>query len=291
MNCLLAVDIGNSALKIGRFPSVGGSELDVPQRVWEFHYEGFWPKRAVEGTAGTEEAPALNVGQELWNAFEHTLPDSPVQWVVASVQRERERALSNWIRRHRPADSYRLLTYRDVPLRIEVRVPERVGLDRLATSVAANWLRPARRPAIVVDAGTALKVHAVSSEGAFLGGSIFPGYRLAGKALAVQADLLPEVGVSSRDLPPSPIGRDTESAIRSGLFWGFSGAARELVTRIAAELAETPMVFVSGGDAQGLVPVLGPQAEFVPEMCLRGIARIAASLQDGATGMGNEALP
>jgi type III pantothenate kinase len=207
------------------------------------------------------------------------------------VHRERERALSIWIQSHRPDDAYRLLTYRDVPLRMEVRAPERVGLDRLATSVAANQLRPALRPAIVVDAGTALKVHAVSQQGAFLGGSIFPGYRLAGKALAIQTDLLPEVGVSSRDLPPSPIGKDTESAIRSGLFWGFAGAAKELVARVAAELADEPVIFVSGGDALGLVTVLGPQAQFVSEMCLRGIARIAAALPGGPAGAVGEAVP
>jgi type III pantothenate kinase len=272
-------------MKFGQFPADPGPHVPQPTQVWEIRYRSDEPL-LPHGSAASNSAAGNG-----WTNFVQSLDAVQRTWVVASVHRGRELELARWVKEHRPRDGYQLLSYRDIPLVLDVRFPERVGLDRLATSVVANHLRVDGRPAIVVDAGTALKVHAVSAQGAFMGGAIFPGYRLAGRALAVQTDLLPEVGVSSQDHAPPAIGRDTESAIRSGLFWGFAGAAREIVARLSDELKQQPLIFVTGGDARGLVLSLGPQARFVPDMCLSGIAMIARSLSTAATTSGHETLP
>ena len=204
------------------------------------------------------------------------LPVEPARWFVSSVHRATERLLADWVRTHRPADHYRVLTPADVTLRIAVEFPERVGFDRLATAVAANALRAPDRAAIVVDVGTALKVHVVSAAGEFLGGAIAPGLHMSAKALQGETDLLPHVPVTLGDSPPPILGPNTAAAIRSGLYWGTIGAARELLARAIAEQSPTPDIFVTGGDAHVLAPLLDPNARVVNHLCLAGIAIVAA---------------
>ena len=211
----------------------------------------------------------------------HRLPqklDSSSPWFVSSVNRPAERALAEWVGRNRPADSYRLLDYRDVPLRIEVDFPERVGFDRLATAVAAFRLRKGAGPVIVVDVGTALKVHAVSADGAFLGGTIAPGLKLSARALAHETDLLPLVPVTTNTQRPPVLGKNTEAAIHSGLYWGIVGAVRETISRMRQELSADPEIFITGGDARGVAGELGVPATYLADLCLTGIAAIAQEL-------------
>lgn len=274
MNRMMAIDIGNSAVKLGQINWENPATLPSVDPIWELRPCS--PGGPISFDADNGEFQRLL----------RTISADQVTWIVSSVHRDRERQLSSWLREHRPRDLYHRLTYRDIPLAFDVNYPERVGLDRLASAVTADRLRPAGIPAIVVDAGTALKVHAVTARGSFVGGAIFPGYRLAAQSLAAQTDLLPEIGVSSKDQAPAALGRDTEGAIRSGLYWGFAGAAKELVHRVASEIEGEPVVFVSGGDAQGLADTFGKSARFVPEMCLLGVALLSPRAKKSATVIG-----
>jgi type III pantothenate kinase len=156
-----------------------------------------------------------------------------------------------------------------------------VGLDRLAAAVAANRLRSPGRSAIVIDAGTAVTVDLVGATGAFQGGVILPGFQMAARALADDTDLLPMVPFSTNGEPPSVVGKTTEAAIRSGLFWGCVGAVRGLVDRMARQTGSEPELFVTGGDAESLTVHLGPAAQFVPNLVVIGIALAARATRCG----------
>ncbi len=247
---LIAVDIGNSSTKLGWFGDwpKGDSALPVPKQVWD------------GATA-----------QPLAQAIADQLPAGPVRWRVASVHREGQQQLSEWALLHRPRDDFKILTHRDLPLRVRVEFPDRVGLDRLAAAVAANAIREGK-PAIVVDAGTAITVDLVSVDGAFEGGVILPGFRLTAEALAAGTNQLPLATFTGQDQPPPVVGKHTEGAIRSGLFWGAVGAVREVIERMSAGLSEQPHVFVTGGDLRHLAPLVSSHSQFVPNMVLSGIA-------------------
>ena len=60
--------------------------------------------------------------------------------------------------------------------------------------------------------------------------------------------VLPMVAVDGGELPP-PIGRNTEAAIRSGVYYGLAGAVKELVSQMQAKLGGVAEVFVGGGGA------------------------------------------
>jgi type III pantothenate kinase len=269
---LIAVDIGNSSTKLGWFRDWRGTDgkLPVPERVWD--------------CATAQQLPGEIVGN---------LPPEPAMWRVASVQREGQRQLSEWALLNRPRDDFKILTYRDLPLEVRVEFPDRVGLDRLAAAVAARFLalscgqrglatewRPTL-PAIVVDAGTAITVDLVSADGAFEGGVILPGFRLTAQALATGTNQLPLATFTGQDQPPPVVGKNTEGAIRSGLFWGAVGAVREVIERMSAGLSQPPHVFVTGGDLRHLASLVSPHSQFVPNMVLSGIA-IATRGERGA---------
>jgi type III pantothenate kinase len=191
------------------------------------------------------------------------------------VHREGTRVLQAWLQQSRPGDEVRLLTHHDLPIATRVEFPDRVGLDRLAAAVAANVLRTAEAPAIVIDAGSAITVDLVAADGAFEGGVILPGFQMSAQALS-SADLLP-VARFSPDEIPAVIGKSTEAAIRSGLFWGAVGAVREIIQRMSAELDREPEIFVTGGALRRLAEHLDDEASFVPNMVLSGIAIAARS--------------
>src|SRR5262249_59123408 len=101
-------------------------------------------------------------------------------------------------------------------------------------------------PVIVVDLGTATTVDVVGADGAFLGGAILPGIELGARALASGTAQLPAIDVAGL---PLAIGRDTPSAIASGLVFGHLGAVRELVARMRADTLGNAHVVITGGGA------------------------------------------
>lgn len=246
---LIAVDIGNSTTKLGWFSWPLDSGFPQPQQTADYP---------------TDQTPP--------DAIVQRLAAEPLVWEIASVHRDGSRRLKAWIDAHRPHDDVRLLSYSDLPLAVEVEFPERVGLDRLAAAVAVNLLRTPDRAAIVVDAGTAITVDLVSAAGAFQGGAILPGFRMQAEALFGGADQLPYTLLEPTADPPAALGKNTEQAIRSGLFWGAVGAVRELLGELTKQCSDPPQVFVTGGDLRKLAAALGPTAEFVPNMVLAGVA-------------------
>jgi type III pantothenate kinase len=164
----------------------------------------------------------------------------------------------------------------DLPLRVNVEHPDRVGIDRLLDAVAANVIRAPDKPVVVVDAGTATTVNFISSEGAFEGGAILPGIELGARALHQYTALLPLIDVPSLLLNPvESLGRNTPAAISSGLWFGHIGAVRELVTRLSDSPNRPPLLLVTGGNGRWLAPALGSHVRFEPDLALHGLAFVA----------------
>jgi type III pantothenate kinase len=245
---LIAVDIGNSSTKLGWQFEQPGSGLPMPRQTASF--------------ATGQQPPVDGIAR---------LPAENCRWEIVSVHREGTRLCCDWIEAQRPHDKARVLAHSDLPISTRVNAPERVGMDRLAAAVAANALRTSLTPAIVVDAGSAITVDLIGSDGAFQGGVILPGFRMSAEAL-YRADLLPLAQLQPNDQPPPIVGTDTEGAIKSGLFWGAVGAVREVIDRMRLKLDRPPQIFVTGGDLRRLAEQLPTPATFVPNMVLSGIA-------------------
>lgn len=267
---LLAIDAGNTRIKCGLF-RVGP---DASQTLPECCSERAFP-------TGAAVTPA-----------EIGVTDSETQAIITgSNPSEVERIISEWPATHpRPL---RLPDRNALPLTIDVDYPEKVGIDRLLNAIAANRIRPANEPAILIDSGTATTIDYVNAEGAFCGGAILPGFDLCAKALHEYTALLPLIPMHellARQSLPDEIGRNTEAAITSGLYWGHVGAVNGLLRRqlhiAGRELEESgqpvtatggALVLLTGGAASLLKPHLPSIVRYEPHLSLQGLALVAAA--------------
>ncbi len=138
--------------------------------------------------------------------------------------------------------------------------PEQVGADRVVNAVAAFELYGG--PVIVVDFGTAITFDYISKNGEFKGGAIAPGISTSIEALSERASMLPMVEVKR---PANVVGTNTEEAIRSGVYWGFTGLVDGIIERMKAEVGSGPKVVATGGAAH-LVASASSSIEEVDEL-------------------------
>jgi type III pantothenate kinase len=164
-------------------------------------------------------------------------------WAIAGVHPERRDALGDWLRQS-GANVRVIDDYRELPLHVDVAVPEKVGIDRLLNGVGALARGPRGKPIVIIDAGTAVTVDLVDESRKFRGGAIFPGLDLMAKSLHQNTARLPYVdGFDPHDMP----GRNTEAAIRAGVFHAICGGIDRLVDEM--RLAN-PVVLLAGGSTE-----------------------------------------
>lgn len=265
---MVAVDIGNSGIKLGTFKletvtnRARGELLPEPESTLHL---------SIENKTGDFETRALAHWCEA-----HTAPRTC--WRIASVNRRAcehfVSTIAEWAEGSSGNWPILRITHRDITIPIRVDEPDRVGIDRLLAALAANRLQSPDRAAIIVDLGTAITVDLLEADGAFAGGAILPGIATSARALDEQTDALPRVAMEFLDKPPAPLGKSTVPAIESGIYWGAIGSIRELIAQLSAPLAAPPDVFVTGGASANVVDLLAKQypVRHVPHLVLSGIA-------------------
>jgi type III pantothenate kinase len=130
-------------------------------------------------------------------------------------------------------------------VRIQMENPREVGPDRVVNAAAAHRLYGG--PLIVIDMGTATTFDAVSKEGDYLGGAIAPGISIAAEALFQRTAMLPRVELVR---PQRAIGKNTGTAMQSGILFGYSGLIEGVVSRIKHEMGGIVKVVATGGMAE-----------------------------------------
>ncbi|MBA4143536.1 MAG: type III pantothenate kinase [Nitrosospira sp.] len=146
--------------------------------------------------------------------------------------------------------------------------PEQLGCDRWAALIAAWQLE--RQGCLVVDAGTAMTVDALSDTGEFLGGIITPGIDVMQKILIGNVTF-PEPGEGRfRAYPDS-----TADALYSGALHASAGAVQRMVAVLSNTLGHVPVCILSGGAAKQLQPQLNLNAKVIENLVLEGLLAIA----------------
>ncbi len=243
----LLVDLGNSRLK------------------WAHSAAGRW---------GTGDA--LHVQQDIsalldsvWERF-----GKPERIVMASVAPNPVRAaLVDWCRRRWTLEPV-VIRARTEQLGVRhcYAQPEALGADRWAALIAAHGLTQAN--ACIVDCGTAVTVDALAADGQFRGGTIFPGLRLLRESLLRGTGGIHAVEGRS----DSALGCSTADAVAGGTQHGLIGAVALLVAEQIAALGGQAEIFLTGGDAPLLRAHLKPPVHEVPDLVLKGLARILDTL-------------
>jgi len=145
--------------------------------------------------------------------------------------------------------------------------PEEVGADRLVNSLAAYKLYGGEK--IIIDFGTATTFDVIDGKGSYLGGVIAPGVLLSMDALDKATARLPRIAISK---PKNVIGKNTEEAMKSGIYWGYIGLLEGIIKKIREDNKLKMSVIATGGLAP-LFKVNSAQIEIVDEdLTLKGIA-------------------
>lgn len=276
---LIAVDIGNSAIKLGRkigFPDAHIESVHYSQTNWQ-------------------ESVARFVG----------LVDGPVTWAISSVHQGQSIELIEWIQTHTSDHGISVLD--EIPITTSVPDRKLVGKDRLLGGLAAINLEvdPDVTDWIVIDAGTAVTVDWFHRQQGFLGGNIYLGADAQFAQMSERTDALPNMDYAYRmqmlkqvsDGSPSSIhsdaafGIDTKRAILSGVYLTQIGGLRQHVNVLASSITDQPgrklkVIATGGGWSEltfacqtllhhSLQTKLGTTAaaeiDAIPDLILRGV--------------------
>jgi type III pantothenate kinase len=187
---LLVIDVGNTATTFGLFQ---GIKL---RKVW----------RVATAKLGTKGLRGLKGIKEV---------------IIGSVVPKASKTLK------RRFPKAKFVNYHDVGLKVKLKKPAEVGIDRLVNALATIKMYGA--PAIIVDFGTATTFDVVSARGEYLGGAIAPGIMLSRDILHERTAKLPKVDIKT---PRSVVGRSTVEAMQSGLVLGYVAMVEGMISRI-----------------------------------------------------------
>ena len=242
----LLIDLGNSRLK------------------WAQQAPGLWRTEAA-----LLESAMPTLLDRLWRDMA-----APQKIVVCSVSTpEQMLVLEEWIET-RWSLTPQIVRAQAEQLGVQnrYRQPEQLGVDRWVALVGAAGLTTSA--ACVVDCGTAVTVDALSADGEFLGGAVFPGLRLLRDSLVQGTAGIPATEGDATDC----LARSTADGVAAGTLFGLAGAVERLIDEYRHTLGETMRVFLTGGDAPALATRLRAVHTPVPDLVLKGLARIADTL-------------
>ena len=117
---------------------------------------------------------------------------------------------------------------------------KQVGSDRLANAIS---LMSPKKNFIILDFGTATTFDILVGN-TYRGGVIAPGISISLKTLTDKASLIPKINLKKIK---KVIGIDTNSAVRSGFFWGYAGLIDNIINLIKKETRKSYKVVITGG--------------------------------------------
>jgi type III pantothenate kinase len=242
----LLIDLGNTRLK------------------WAQHDAGVW----LAGAVVHRERDLAAVLSESWKSLPRPARILMTAVAAPAVQATLERwLLDRW--------QLRAEQLRSPPEQLGVRNgyrdPATLGADRWAALLGARAL--GNGACIVVACGTAVTIDTLRADGGFAGGVIFPGLQLLRQALATgTAGIGANVGNALTSLAQT-----TADGVAAGTLFGLVGAIERCLQEQERALGASATVFITGGDAPVLIPHLSRAVTEMPDLVLKGLARVVES--------------
>ena len=117
---------------------------------------------------------------------------------------------------------------------------KQVGSDRLTNAIS---LLDKKNNFIILDFGTATTFDVLIKK-TFKGGIIAPGIKISLNTLSDKAILIPKINLKKIK---KVIGNDTNTAVRSGFFWGYAGLIDNIINLIKKETRKSFKIVITGG--------------------------------------------
>jgi type III pantothenate kinase len=164
-------------------------------------------------------------------------------------------------------------SHQELPLKVDVETPEKVGLDRLLAAVAITKRIKPEGAAAIASAGTAVTIDLVDSAGIFRGGVILPGMCMMAQALHDCTAQLPML--DSLDRPLEIPGRSTQAAMFGGIQSAIGGAIDRVIEQYRS-IEPKLDVYLTGGDAPRIT-LRHCKPDIMPVLVLVGLSVVASA--------------
>ena len=246
---LLVCDIGNSRIKTGIFSK---DEL--------IEFSSF---------ANTESFSSIFIN--------HSINQIAISSVVPKLTDKILKLFTNY------SDSKAFVIDRNVNFSLEIDYDsiDTLGVDRICSAEGALYLYKnsnnyknydSNTFIISIDFGTATTINIILYPGVFIGGTISPGIKTMFDSLNTKTAQLPSV--SEADYKKI-IGRNTFSSIASGVINSNIGLIDRTINYLKSEMKASDFkIFVTGGNAEKLIPHFNFDFTFVKELVLIGIKTV-----------------
>lgn len=180
------------------------------------------------------------------------LPEEVAMARIASVAgSEKDEALERLLRAVGIAPNFAKTQAHQCGVRNSYREFERMGVDRWLAMLAA--FQHAEGACVVIDAGSALTVDLLETNGDHCGGYIIPGTPLLRKVWAGTG----RVRFAEAEMLGVRPGRNTEECVQHGMWVAVLGAIKYALSLADEKWPVGYEVFICGGDAAAVIGLMG----------------------------------
>ena len=145
---------------------------------------------------------------------------------------------------------------------------KQVGSDRLANAI--SLMKP-KKNFIILDFGTATTFDVLVGN-TYRGGVIAPGISISLNTLIDKASLIPQINLKKIK---KVIGIDTNSAVRSGFFWGYAGLIDNIINLIKKETGKSFKLVFTGGFSGLFKNSIKSKVKHDKDITLKGLIKIS----------------
>jgi type III pantothenate kinase len=264
---LLVIDVGNTNTVFALFVDrTEQSRLREAQSSRDYKMLGSWRSVTQANRTSDEYAVFLRALIQEKNIQLHGVKAA----IIGSVVPDANFHLTKFCREHIQCEPL-MVGSPEVEIGIKVLLdrPEEIGADRIINAVGgALAYKP---PLLIIDFGTATTFDVVDADGNYAGGAIAPGINLSLQALHMAAAKLPRIGIAPTK---QVIAKNTNDAIRSGIYWGYAGLIEGMIARIKREFGKPMTVVATGGLAPLFIDVVKTIDHVNDHMTLQGLCEI-----------------
>lgn len=164
-----------------------------------------------------------------------------------------------------------MLSYDSIlPFKNEYETPKTLGNDRMAACAGAMELVD-KRPLLIIDAGSCITYDFITEADSYIGGAISPGIEMKLKAMHHFTDKLPKPTFST-DQERVTLGKSTEECLLAG---AVTGTVHEILGFAATfSHAKSLNVVLTGGNSEYLADQLENSTFAAPNLVLIGLNKI-----------------
>lgn len=220
---LLVIDIGNTNTSVGVF--------DNDSLLKTFNFSSDIKK--------TDDEYGIN----LFSILNHNGLVSKIKGaIVSSVVPQLCEVYKNAVYKYLSIKALSVSYKSKLPVKLALNNNRELGADRIANASAVCLKY--KLPAIVIDFGTATTFDIVDENANFIGGIIAPGLKIQANSLAQFTSKLPKLKIEA---PKRSIGKDTISAMLSGIVLGHKCLIEGMIKKCEQELNEKATIIATGG--------------------------------------------